>query len=77
MVVADAGYGEGADFRLELADRGWHSVIAVKGTTSARPADAVPRALAYGGMDGPAPRYRTAPASLHQLAMPIRTRSSR
>ena len=70
VVVADAGYGEGADFRLELADRGWRSVLAVKGTTSARPHDAVPRALAYGGMGRPSvPRYRTAPASLRQLAI--------
>ena len=70
VVVADAGDGEGADFRLELADRGWHSVIAVKGSVSARPADAVPQALAYGGMGRPSvPRYRTAPASLRQLAI--------
>ena len=70
VVVADAGDGEGADFRLELADRGWRSVIAVKGTTSARPHDAVPQALAYGGIGRPSvPRYRTAPASLRQLAI--------
>ena len=50
VVVADAGYGEGADFRLELADRGWRYVIAVKGTTSARPHDAVPETMAYGGL---------------------------
>src|SRR5450432_340553 len=43
VVVADAGYGEGADFRLELAARGWRYVIAVKGTTSARPHGAVPQ----------------------------------
>src|SRR5512135_3096873 len=41
VVVADAGYGEGADFRLELAARGWRYVIAVKGGVSARLADAV------------------------------------
>src|SRR6266567_738266 len=35
VVVADAGYGEGADFRQELAARGWRYVIAVKGATSA------------------------------------------
>src|ERR1035441_4333160 len=46
VVVADAGYGEGADFRLGLAGRGWRYVIAVKGATSARPHDAVPGALA-------------------------------
>ncbi len=70
VVVADAGYGEGADFRLELAARGWRYVIAVKGTTSARPHDAVPEAMAYGGTGRPSvPRYRTAPASLRQLAI--------
>ena len=62
VVVADAGYGEGADFRLELADRGWRSVIAVKGTASARPHDAVPQALAYGGVGRPSvSRYRARP----------------
>ena len=70
VVVADAGYGEGADFRLELAARGWRYVIAVKGSVSARPADAVPQALAYGGMGRPSvPRYRTAPLTLRQLAI--------
>ena len=45
-------------------------MIAVKGTTSARPHDAVPEALAYGGMGRPSvPRYRTAPVSLRQLAI--------
>jgi SRSO17 transposase len=70
VVVADAGYGEGADFRLALADRGWRYVIAVKGTTSARPRDAAPRTMAYGGAGRPSvPRYRTAPLSLRQLAI--------
>lgn len=70
VVVADAGYGEGADFRLELADRGWRYVIAVKGSTSARPDDAAPATLAYGGVGRPSvPRYRTAPVSLRQLAI--------
>jgi len=70
VVVADAGYGEGAAFRLELADRGWRYVIAVKGTTSGRPHGAVPEAMAYGGIGRPSvPRYRTAPASLRQLAI--------
>jgi SRSO17 transposase len=70
VVVADAGYGEGADFRLALAARGWRYVIAVKGATSARPCDAVPVALAYGGTGRPSvPRYRTPPLSLRQLAI--------
>ncbi len=70
VVVADAGYGEGADFRLALAARGWRYVIAVKGSTSARPADAVPETMACGGPGRPSvPRYRTAPLSLRQLAI--------
>ena len=45
-------------------------MIAVKGTTSARPHGAVPEAMAYGGLGRPSvPRYRTAPASLRQLAI--------
>ena len=43
VVAADAGYGDSTAFRLELAARGWRYVIAVKGTTSARPHEAVPR----------------------------------
>ena len=70
VVVADAGYGEGADFRLGLAGRGWRYVIAVKGSVSARPHDAVPAAWPYGGMGRPSvPRYRTAPVSLRQLTI--------
>ena len=70
VVVADAGYGEGADFRLELGRRGWQYVIAVKGTLSARPHDAVPETMAYGGPGRPSvPRYRTAPVTLRQLAI--------
>jgi hypothetical protein len=45
-------------------------VIAVKGTTSARPHDAVPAAWPYGGLGRPSvPRYRSAPVSLRQLAI--------
>jgi SRSO17 transposase len=70
VVVADAGYGEGADFRQELAARGRRYVIAVKGATSARPHDAAPETLAYSGTGRPSiPRYRTPPLSLRQLAI--------
>ncbi len=70
VVVADAGYGEGWAFRLELDARGWRYVIAVKGSVSARPPGAVPGAWPYGGLGRPSvPRYRTAPASLRQLAI--------
>jgi SRSO17 transposase len=70
VVVADAGYGDNTTFRLELADRGFAHVVAVKGSTSAYPHDAVPQALAYGGTGRPSiPRYRAPPASLRQLAI--------
>ena len=70
VVAADAGYGDNALFRGELAARGWRYVLAVKGTVSARPHDAAPATMAYGGMGRPSvPRYRTAPLSLRQLAI--------
>jgi SRSO17 transposase len=70
VVVADAGYGDNALFRGGLTDRGWRYVLAVKGTVSARPHDAVPEARAHGGPGRPSvPRYRTAPLSLRQLAI--------
>jgi SRSO17 transposase len=70
VVTADAGYGDNTTFRLELQNRGWRYVLAVKGTTSARPHDAVPEMVAYGGRGRPStPRYRARPASLRQLAL--------
>jgi len=70
VVVGDAGYGEGADFRLELQAGGWRYVIAVKGSVSARPRDAAPAAWPYAGLGRPSvPRYRTRPLSLRQLAI--------
>ena len=41
-VAADAGYGDNTTFRLELEQRGWQYVVAVKGTTSAHAGDARP-----------------------------------
>lgn len=70
VMVADAGYGESAEFRQELGARGWRYVIAVKSTVSARPQDAVPDAWPYSGFGRPSvPRYRTAPLSLRLLAI--------
>jgi SRSO17 transposase len=70
VVAADAGYGDNTTFRLELTARGFAYVVAVKGTTSARPHDAVAETMAYGGRGRPSvPRYRTAPVSLRQLAL--------
>jgi len=69
-VVADAGYGDATGFRLGLTARGLSYVVAVKPTTSAYPADAVPIAPAYTGRGRPpVPRYRDDPDNLHTLVM--------
>jgi SRSO17 transposase len=68
-VVADAGYGDTTEFRLGLAGRGLSYVVAVKPTTSAYPADAVPTAPPYTGRGRPpTPRYREDPTNLAGLA---------
>ena len=68
-VVADSGYGDATGFRLGLAERGLHYIVAVKPTTSAYPVDAVPVAPPYTGRGRPpVPRYREAPTNLAALA---------
>ena len=70
VVAADAGYGDNTAFRLELAARGWQYAVAVKGTTSACPHDAVPEMMAYSGLGRPSvARYRARPLTLRQLAI--------
>jgi SRSO17 transposase len=70
VVAADAGYGDNTAFRVELAARGWQYAVAVKGTTSAYPHDAVPGMMPYGGRGRPGvPRYRARPLTLRQLAI--------
>jgi SRSO17 transposase len=69
-VVADAGYGDTTEFRLGLDERGLSYVLAVKGTTSAYPADAAPVTPSYSGRGRPpAPRYRDDPTTLAALAL--------
>jgi SRSO17 transposase len=69
-VVADAGYGDITGFRLGLEQRDMQYVVAVKGTTSAYPADAVPTAPTYSGRGRPPkPRYRDDPSNLTALAL--------
>jgi SRSO17 transposase len=69
-VVADAGYGDATGFRLGLTDRGLTYVVAVKPTTSAYPADAVPGAPPYTGRGRPpVPRYRDDPSNLRALVL--------
>jgi SRSO17 transposase len=69
-VVADAGYGDAAEFRLGLTERGLTYVLAVSPTATAHPADAVPATPAYGGHGRPpAPCYPDKPVSLKSLVM--------
>ncbi|MDE8667809.1 IS701 family transposase [Pseudarthrobacter sp. H3Y2-7] len=70
VVVADAGYGEVTAFRQGLTDRGIPHVLAVKASTSARPANAAPEPVPYSGR-GPrgADRYRESASSLRDLAL--------
>jgi SRSO17 transposase len=71
VAVADAGYGDNTTFRLELENRDWPYVVAVRGTTSAYADDARPVARGLGGGPGrpPKPAYPAPPANLRQLAI--------
>jgi SRSO17 transposase len=71
VVTADAGYGDNTTFRLELENRDWQYVVAVKGTTSACSGDARPVTRSLGGGPGrpPRPACPAPPVSLRQLAI--------
>jgi SRSO17 transposase len=70
VVVADTGYGDNALFRQGLTAAGWRYVVAVKGTTSAHPAEAIPQAKPYGGRgQPPKPAYPHPPVNLRLLAI--------
>src|SRR5436305_6176283 len=71
VVTADAGYGDNTTFRLELGDRGWRYVVAVKGTTSAYAGDAQPVTPARGAGPGRPrrPDHPAPPVNLRQLAI--------
>src|SRR3954469_17022519 len=71
VVVADAGYGDTAEFRDGLTARGRAYVVQVSNDLSAHAEDAVPEVTPYSGRGRrPRPRYRTAPVGLraHVLA---------
>lgn len=69
-VVADAGYGDAAEFRLGLTERGLTYVLAVRADATAHPAEAVPATAAWTGNGRPpGPRYQDKPVDLKTLAM--------
>jgi SRSO17 transposase len=71
VVVADAGYGDIAEFRDGLTARGRAWVVQVQGVLSAHAEGAVPARVPTSGRGRPSrPRYRTRPVALraHVLA---------
>ena len=72
VVAADAGYGEITAFRLGLQERGIPFVLAVKATTSAHPASAIPESPQATGVGRPSQaRYRDKPSSLRELSTAV------
>jgi SRSO17 transposase len=70
VVVADAGYGESADFRNGLTARGRAWVVQVNNNLTAHPADAMPEVKPYSGRGRHSlPRYRTPPVGLREHAL--------
>ncbi|MDP9613705.1 SRSO17 transposase [Streptomyces demainii] len=69
VVVADAGYGQNADFRDGLAGRGHAYVVGIRGDMPVQPHDAHPTAPAWCGTGRrPRPRYRQPPVTVASLA---------
>uniref|UniRef100_A0AAU1UN42 IS701 family transposase n=1 Tax=Streptomyces sp. NBC_00119 TaxID=2975659 RepID=A0AAU1UN42_9ACTN len=65
VVVADAGYGQNADFRDGLSERGITYVVAVRSDVTVHPHDAQPTAPAWSGNGRkPQPRYRDKASSV-------------
>jgi SRSO17 transposase len=70
LLTADAGYGQVAEFRPGLSDRGIPFVVAATSTTTAQPADAEPAEPAYAGVGRhPGRRYPHPARSIKDLAL--------
>ncbi len=70
LLTADAGYGEVAEFRQGLTDRGIAYIVATTSSPTALPGDAQPVEAAYAGVGKhPAPRYPLPPRSIKDLAL--------
>src|SRR3954449_6266077 len=67
VAVADAGYGNNADFRAGIDARGWSYIVGVNGDLTAFPAQAGPQGKASSGRGRrPLPRYRSTPVGLRE-----------
>ncbi|MCY1141466.1 transposase [Actinoplanes sp. Pm04-4] len=70
LLTADAGYGQVAEFRQGLRDRGIRFIMATTSTTTAQSGDAEPVETAYAGVGKhPAPRYPHPARSIKALAL--------
>ncbi len=69
--MSDSGYGDAAEFRLGLTERGLPYVLQVDPTATAHPGDAVPTQPAppTGRGRPPKPRYPNPPNTLRELAL--------
>ncbi|MFM9700536.1 IS701 family transposase [Streptomyces europaeiscabiei] len=69
VVVADAGYGQNADFRAALAERDIPYVVGIRGDITVQPHNAHPAAPVWSGTGRPpVPRYRQPPVTVADLA---------
>lgn len=69
-VAGDSGYGDAAEFRLGLTERGLPYVLQVDPTAIAHPGDAAPVTPPFSGRGRPPkPRYPGKPATLRALAL--------
>ncbi|GAB1644005.1 IS701 family transposase [Krasilnikovia sp. MM14-A1259] len=70
LVTADAGYGQVAEFRQGLSDRGIGWIVATTSSTTAQPGHAEPAEVAYAGVGKyPTPRYPHPARSIRDLAL--------
>jgi SRSO17 transposase len=68
LVVADSGYGDNAEFRYELEQRGLAYVVQVSGDLNAYPRTARRTTVTHGRIGRPSvPRYRDPESTLHGL----------
>jgi SRSO17 transposase len=69
LLTADAGYGQVAEFRQGLSERGIAYIVATTSTTTAQPGNAEPVAVAYAGVGQyPKPRYPDPARSIKDIA---------
>jgi SRSO17 transposase len=69
VVVADAGYGNNAEFRAGIDAHGSRYVVQVEGDLTAHALEAIPEVRPYSGRGPhPKPRYRTRPVGLREHA---------